>query len=186
GGHVGEGLALHALQAHHDVGHLNPGIVEVVLDLDFVPQETKTSDERVTQGGVAQMPDVSRLVGVDIGVFDDDLAVRNRLLEPAMHPQPDALMQTKCQAAAVDVKVQVTAAGNLRLPDSGDLSRGLRQFVRDISRRTLEFSTEVEGNGKSQLTQIDTGRESKVEFFVTDLIMIADVLKENLLHCSRE
>ena len=61
-------------QAGDDVGDLDAGVVEIVLHLDVVAQEALAADEDVAEHGVAQVADVRRLVGVDVGVLDDDLA----------------------------------------------------------------------------------------------------------------
>ncbi len=61
-------------QPGDDVGDLDAGVVEVVLHLDVVAQEALAADEDVAEHGIAQVADVGRLVGVDVGVLDDDLA----------------------------------------------------------------------------------------------------------------
>src|SRR5262245_35288715 len=132
------------------------------------------------------MPYVSRLVGIDIGVFDNDFAAGDRFLESAVQTPSDTLVQAKRQAAAVEVEVKVTAAGNVNPPNPGDLACGVRPFQRDISGSSLQFAPEVKGNWKSQLTQIDARREREAQFFIADLIALADLLEKNLLHFSRQ
>ena len=62
-------------ETRDDVGHLDAGVVQVVLHLDLEAEELQGAHEHVPQNGVAQVPDVGRLVGVDVGVLDDHLAV---------------------------------------------------------------------------------------------------------------
>ncbi len=62
----------------HHVGHLHAGVVDVVLHLDGAAARAQHAHERVAQDRVAQMADVRGLVGIDVGVLDDDLA-GNRL-----------------------------------------------------------------------------------------------------------
>ncbi len=61
-------------EAHHHVGELHAGVVDVVLHLDRLAQGAQGPRQHVAQHGVAQVADVRRLVGVDVGVLDDDLA----------------------------------------------------------------------------------------------------------------
>ena len=60
-------------QADHHVGELDPGVVDVVLDLDLMAERAQRRDQRVSEHGVAQVAHVRRLVGVDVGVLDDGL-----------------------------------------------------------------------------------------------------------------
>ena len=61
-------------EADGDVGDLDAGVVDVVLDLDRTAQEAKQPPERVTERGVPQVADMRRLVRVDRRVLDDRLA----------------------------------------------------------------------------------------------------------------
>ena len=81
--HVGERLLFQVVEAHHDVGHLHAGVVDVVLHLDALAAGAQHAHEGVAERRVAQVADVGRLVGIDVGVLDDDLpvgAVRRRWL----------------------------------------------------------------------------------------------------------
>jgi hypothetical protein len=75
-GRLGELVGV--LEADDDVGHLDAGVVEVVLDLDPLPEAAEEVDEDVAEDGVPEVPDVGGLVRVDVRVLDDDLA-RDRL-----------------------------------------------------------------------------------------------------------
>ena len=66
------------MEADHHVGHLHAGVVDVVLHLDALPARAQHAHERIAQRGVAQVPDVRRLVGIDVGVLDDDLFAGGR------------------------------------------------------------------------------------------------------------
>ena len=86
---VVERLVLELAEADDDVGDLDAGVVDVVLDLDLAAEEAEQPAERVAERGVAQMADVRRLVRIDRRVLDDGLAARReasaagRPLEPA-------------------------------------------------------------------------------------------------------
>ena len=58
-------------EADDDVGHLDAGVVDVVLHFDGRAAEAQHAHERVAERGVPQMADVRRLVRVDGGVLDD-------------------------------------------------------------------------------------------------------------------
>ena len=62
-------------EGDYHVGHLDAGVVDVVLHFDVAPGGAQHADEGVAQDGVAQVADVGGFVGIDIGVFDDDLSV---------------------------------------------------------------------------------------------------------------
>ena len=66
------------MKARHHVGHLHAGVVDVILHFDRPAARAQHAHEGVAQDGVAQMADMRGLVGIDVGVLDDDLA-RDRL-----------------------------------------------------------------------------------------------------------
>ena len=67
-------LLLEMPEADDDVGDLDAGIVDVVLDLDRASAEPDQPHERVAERGVSQVPDVGRFVGVDRRVLHDDFS----------------------------------------------------------------------------------------------------------------
>ena len=62
-------------ESDHHVGHLDAGVVDVVLNVDGVSGGAQQANESVAQDGVAQVPDMRGLVGIDAGVLDQDLAL---------------------------------------------------------------------------------------------------------------
>src|SRR5713226_3126167 len=66
------------IEAGHYIGHLDAGIVDVVLHLDLVAASAEHADEGIAEDGVAQMANVGGLVGVDVRMLDDDLAGAGR------------------------------------------------------------------------------------------------------------
>ncbi len=61
-------------ETDHDIGHLNAGVVDVVLHLDRDALGAQSPHQQVAEHGIPQVADVRRLVGIDVGVLDDDLA----------------------------------------------------------------------------------------------------------------
>ena len=66
---VGQRLAFKMDKTNHYIGHLHSGVVNVVLDIHFLPGGAQQADERVTEDGVAQMAHVGGLVGIDAGML---------------------------------------------------------------------------------------------------------------------
>ncbi len=64
GRHLGEAEAAQVEEAHHHVGELDAGVVDVVLNLDRVTQALERAAQDVAEHGVAQVADVGRLVGL--------------------------------------------------------------------------------------------------------------------------
>ncbi len=65
-------------ESHDHVGNLDAGVVDVVLHLHGLATEAQQANERVAQDGVAQVADVRGLVGIDAGVFDQNLPAWRR------------------------------------------------------------------------------------------------------------
>ena len=64
-------LVFELAKSDDDVGHLDAGVVDVVLHFDGNAAEALHAHERVAERGIANMADVRRLVRVDGGVLDD-------------------------------------------------------------------------------------------------------------------
>ena len=56
------------------VRNLHARVVDVVLHVDFPAGEFQQTNERVSEDRIAQMADVRGFVGIDAGVFDQNLA----------------------------------------------------------------------------------------------------------------
>ena len=61
-------------KSHDHVGNLHAGVVDVVLNIHFPAGKPQQPDKRVAKNGVAQVADVGRLIGIDAGVLDQNLA----------------------------------------------------------------------------------------------------------------
>ena len=79
---VGGRLVLQMLEADDDVGHLDAGVVDVVLHLDVFADGAQHAHEGVAQNRVAQVTDVRGFVGIDVGVLDDYFSVPLRSSVP--------------------------------------------------------------------------------------------------------
>ena len=70
----GEVARLERREPDDDVGDLDAGVVDVVLDFDLAAGEAEQAHHRVAERRVAQVADVRGLVRIDRRVLDDDLA----------------------------------------------------------------------------------------------------------------
>ena len=110
-----------------DVGHLNPRIVDVILDLHVPPLGPEHPHQGVSQDGVAEMTDVGRLVGVDVGMFDNNLhlgLIVGLLLE-------ETLLK---EEIPMEEKVDVSGTGDLHLLQEGEPLKPLYEEGRNFPR----------------------------------------------------
>ncbi len=63
-------LVLKLRESHHHVGHLHAGVVDVVLHVDLAAGGAQQANESIAEDGIAQMPYMRGLVGVDRRVLD--------------------------------------------------------------------------------------------------------------------
>ena len=136
------------VEAHHHVGHLHAGIVDVVLHLHAMAARAQHADEGVAQRGVAQMADMRRLVGVDIGVLDDDLLAR------AGRASGFAAQQRRRVRAAVEADVEIPVAGHFHGGDARDGADFRHQLGGDFPRRLAQLFGELEGRRHGHFAEI--------------------------------
>src|SRR6185437_8060690 len=72
--HANRSKALHIEKADNNVGDLDAGVVNVILDLNGISGVAKDARHGISEDGVAEMADVRGFVGVDAGVLDDDFS----------------------------------------------------------------------------------------------------------------
>ena len=147
--HFGGGLLFQVVEADHHVGHLHAGVVDVVLHLHPVPPRAQHAHERVAQHGIAQVADVRRLVGIDVGVLDDDLFA-GRLRGSSLSPRK----QGGAVGAAVEPHVDVAVAGHLHGRDARDGADLVGQFGGDLLRRLAQLLGELERGGHGHFAEI--------------------------------
>ena len=84
------------MEADHDVGHLNAGIVDVVLYFYRCDPPAQHAHESVAQNRISQMADMRGFVGINIGVLDDDFAALCFLAFVAMQKERKHRDQDGC------------------------------------------------------------------------------------------
>src|SRR6476659_9960116 len=67
--YIPERFSFKVQKSHDDVRDLHAGVVDVVLHGNLLPCRTQQTHECVAKNGVAQMPDMRGLVGIDAGVL---------------------------------------------------------------------------------------------------------------------
>jgi hypothetical protein len=136
----------------HDVGNLDAGVVDVVLDLDLGAKAAQAAAQNVTENRISQVTDVGGLVGIDGGVLDDRFrAGRSFVLASTFE-------QTGKHVIAIEVEVEKTGAGDLD-PDYlfGPLGR-LVDLLSDLARSGLQLLRQRQGAGPGQVTELPLGR----------------------------
>ena len=151
---VRERLLLDVLEAHDDVRDLHPRVVDVVLDADVVAAVPEQAHERVAEAGVAHVPDVGGLVGVDRGVLDDHVP-RPRLRSGAAG---QARVELPREGAALQEQVDVAGPGHLRADDPWARAQpDARAPLGDLTRLAAERLGEIERNREREIAQVDAG-----------------------------
>ncbi len=102
-------------EADDDVGDLDAGVIDVVLDADLVAGLVVVGAQKTLEGvaedGVAEMADVRGLVGVDAGVLDEAEAGATDVGVPAGGDLEDS-------GGAVEADVEVTCSRDLDTRDA--------------------------------------------------------------------
>ena len=137
------------MKAHHHIGHLHAGVVDVVLHFHALAARTQHAHERIAQRGIAQMPDVRRLVGIDVGVLDDDLC---RLSQPSSAAVGAAVPAHKSRASKRMLMYPLPATSSAATPGI-EPSSG-RQFRGDLARRLLQLFGQLEGGRHRQFAEV--------------------------------
>ena len=118
----GERFLFKMQKADDDVGDLDAGVVDVVLHVDFVAGGAEQADECVAENGIAQMADVRGLVGIDDGVFDENVAL---LVTGGVGVGGDTIQLSG--GGAVEIRVDVACAGDFEFGEAGERCRAQQQ-----------------------------------------------------------
>src|SRR4029453_6247398 len=88
-------------ESHHHICDLHPGVIDVVLDLDCLSCGSQHPDGCVTKNCITKVTFMSRLIRIDCGVLDDDLAAQLGLTQLRLAER----FQNKIRAIQIEVKV---------------------------------------------------------------------------------
>ena len=137
----------------HHVGHLHPGVVDVVLDLDLVAEGPQDARQHVSEDGVAQMPDVRRLVGIDVRVLDDPLA------RALFGRQQVGLEQLAQDGSAIEEGIEKAGTLNPDLPDALRQLESVGDFGGDQARRLLQLARQGHRHRRREIAEIAPRRD---------------------------
>ena len=147
GGDLLQRQLLQLLEADHDVRHLHAGVVDVVLDLHRDAEKPQQPHQGVAERGVAQVPDVSRLVGIDGGVLDDGLA------DAPARPRRGRRRGERAagEPGAIEEDVDVAVGRRLDALDAVDGAQRGDDLGRDRARRLAEHPGQLERHGDTEI-----------------------------------
>ena len=141
-----ESFLLNMLEAHNHVGDLNPGIVDVILHFDFAPRRLENSNKCVSYRGISKMANVGRFIGVDVRVFDNNLArVRGKSTKAA----------TAYGSGPVQENVDISCARHLHPFDTVDLSGPRDQFLGNHPRGLLDLPRQFERDRSREFAKLN-------------------------------
>jgi hypothetical protein len=140
------------VESYNNIGDLNSGVVDVVLHLDAVAEGAEHADEGVAQRRIAEVSDVGGLVGIDIGVLDDDLlAVGGGGIGVAAEEGGGV-------GGAVETDVDVPVAGDLEPGDAGDGADLVGELAGDFLRGLAELFGQLERDRDRELAEVALAR----------------------------
>ena len=139
------------MKANHDVGNLDACVVDVILDFDGAALSAHHTDECIAQYGVAQMADVRRFIGINVGVFDDDLAGVGASIGAGS--AGFAGEQGRSVRAAIEADVDVAVAGHFHGCDARNRADVRDEIGGDLLRRLFEGAGQLEGDGYGDLAE---------------------------------
>src|SRR5262249_53201346 len=119
---------------------------------DAIAAGAQHAHEGVAEHGVAQVADVGGLVGVDVGVLDDDLLAR------ALDAFGRAGEQRCAVRAAVEADVDVAVAGDLHRLDATDGADLFGELGGNLLGRLAQLLGELEGGGERNLAELALAR----------------------------
>ncbi len=139
-------------ESNHHVGDLHSGVVDVVLDVHFPARKAQQADEGIAENGVAQVPDMRRLVGIDARMLDQHFAggnIRGGFFVGG---------ERRGQLGAAYANVDVPAAGHLEFFKARNRTDPGDDLFGNLARRLAEFPGEFESDRQRVLAKFDFRR----------------------------
>ena len=149
------------LEPDHHIGHLHPRIIDIVLHFHGAPCTPQQPHERIAQRGVAQMPDVRSLIGIDVGVFDDALSAERHVWADWLdRARPERLGRCRKKCAAVKEEIDVPGARRLHPRDARNCRKREfpRDFLRDLPRSPPQPLGQLKSHRRCRLAHGNLGR----------------------------
>ena len=169
-----------------DIRHLHAGVVDVVLDIDRVSSGAQQPHERVPEDGVAQVPDVGRLIGINACVLDEDLALHigSTLAFMGNDGSGSCRQRLSCDFP-LQPCVDVSSSCNFKLFETLGHGHLGDDFFGNLARRFAQLLCQFERERHGELTHLDFGWSVNDDVLQFDLILlpqeIADMLSQLFL-----
>jgi hypothetical protein len=169
-------------ETDNHICYLHPGVIDVVLDIDFPARIAQEANKRVAQDGIAQVPNVRGLVGIDAGVLDENLAWGN------LGRRPLVSRQSRRHLTTIHAGVDVPAPSHLQPFKTLWCSETAYDLLGNFPGGLAQFPGEFEGQRKGVLTQFHPGWLFDDHAGELDLVLVthefADVLDQPALKMS--
>ncbi len=136
----------------------------------------KQTDKRVAQDGVAKVPDVRRLVRIDAGVLDENLAFDvgssftfvTRTI--ALVPLASDLRSLFALKACIDV----ASAGHFELREALGQRHGGDNLFGDLARCLAKLLRQLKRKRHGKLAHLDLGRRINHDVLKFDLVLLVE------------
>ena len=132
-------LFLQMQESYDHVRDLHAGIVDVILDIHFPAHKTQQANKCVAKDGIAEVPDVRGLVGINAGVLNQNLArwnVGSRFFIGG---------ERGGKLPAHDSGIDVASSGNFQLLKPIDWPHAANNLFGNLPRRLPQLLGQLEG-----------------------------------------
>ena len=145
-------LLLNIQKSHDHVGNLHARVVDVILDVHFPAGKLQQPDKGVAKNGVAQVSDMGRLIGIDAGVLNQNLAGGN------FGPRLFVGNQGCGKLFAPEPRVDITRARQLQFLKAWDGANSVDDLLRNLARSLAQLLGQLEGQRQGVLAEFHFGR----------------------------
>jgi hypothetical protein len=145
-------------QPEDDVHHLDTGVVDIILDFDVLAPMPLATGQGVAETGVSEMPDVGRLVRIDVGVFDDDLVFLGDRDGAIGVPE-----NRRKECRPIEEKIDVSRPGDIQALDTIEGEKASRDFRGQSPGIGLEPAGELERKGQGDVAQGGVRRRRELD-----------------------
>jgi hypothetical protein len=130
-------------ESDHYVGNLHPGVIDVILNVDFPAGVPQQPDEGVSEDGIAEVADVRRFVGIDAGVLDQNLSRWN------FGGRLPIGRELRGQEGSINFDIQISWGRNLNLGNALDWAHFSPNRLGNLQwGRAQRLGERKDGNGK--------------------------------------
>ena len=147
-------------KAHHHIGHLHAGVVDVVLHVHLLPGGAQQAHKGVAENGVAQVADVRGLVGIDAGVLHERVNARSSRCAAG---RASTARPARTPGGAIEPRVDVSGAGDLESGKAPSRAERRHDLLRDDLGRLAQLARQFKGDRRGQFAKLADPAESPAE-----------------------